>query len=340
MTILKNPLFIATLGGIAVGTAIAIHLVVSENEALLSPPSPIAAAIDTSSTFSTSSEQETTSGSSPKTDGMVADTGVPTFDVVRVTPEGSTVIAGRAPAGQIVDIFDGATSLGMVRADDNGEWVFVPPAPLEPGNRELSLKTVDANGAVTQSDQVVMIVVPERGSEQETLAVVSTKSGEAASEVLQKPSGSARLALSIEALDYDDQGELRMSGIAAPDALVNIYLDNTYIGTAQANASGSWNLIPETRVQTGLYELRADQVDGQGKVIERTSMPFVRDEPDLSLDPGSTYVVQPGNSLWRLARRTYGDGLEFTIIFEANMDQIGDPNLIYPGQIFTLPQDQ
>jgi nucleoid-associated protein YgaU len=48
-------------------------------------------------------------------------------------------------------------------------------------------------------------------------------------------------------------------------------------------------------------------------------------------------IVQPGNSLWRLARRTYGNGLMFTVIYEANKGQITDPNLIYPGQIFELP---
>ena len=51
-------------------------------------------------------------------------------------------------------------------------------------------------------------------------------------------------------------------------------------------------------------------------------------------------VVQPGNSLWRIARGTYGSGLQYTVIYEANKDQIRDPDLIYPGQIFTLPKER
>ena len=54
--------------------------------------------------------------------------------------------------------------------------------------------------------------------------------------------------------------------------------------------------------------------------------------------PGSFLVVQPGNSLWRLARRTYGSGFSYTVIFDANKDQIGDPDLIFPGQVFALPK--
>ena len=48
-------------------------------------------------------------------------------------------------------------------------------------------------------------------------------------------------------------------------------------------------------------------------------------------------VVQPGNSLWRIARRVYGEGLRYTIIYEANRGQIRDPDLIYPGQVFSVP---
>uniref|UniRef100_UPI0039B8B640 LysM peptidoglycan-binding domain-containing protein n=2 Tax=Albidovulum sp. TaxID=1872424 RepID=UPI0039B8B640 len=48
-------------------------------------------------------------------------------------------------------------------------------------------------------------------------------------------------------------------------------------------------------------------------------------------------TVQPGFSLWRIARENYGEGLLYVKVFEANRDQIRDPDLIYPGQIFTVP---
>jgi nucleoid-associated protein YgaU len=48
-------------------------------------------------------------------------------------------------------------------------------------------------------------------------------------------------------------------------------------------------------------------------------------------------VIQPGDNLWRIARGTYGRGVQYVVIYRANQDRIRDPNLIYPGQIFTLP---
>ena len=52
----------------------------------------------------------------------------------------------------------------------------------------------------------------------------------------------------------------------------------------------------------------------------------------------SFVIVQPGNSLWRIARRSYGKGVKYTIIYKANLHQINDPDLIFPGQIFEVPK--
>ena len=49
-------------------------------------------------------------------------------------------------------------------------------------------------------------------------------------------------------------------------------------------------------------------------------------------------LVQPGNSLWRISRRFYGEGILYTLIFKANQNKIDNPDLIYPGQIFEVPK--
>lgn len=48
-------------------------------------------------------------------------------------------------------------------------------------------------------------------------------------------------------------------------------------------------------------------------------------------------VIQPGNNLWQISRVIYGQGIQYTVIYEANKDQIRDPDLIYPGQILDTP---
>jgi len=360
MPFFKNPLFLAILGGVAVGSAIALNLVLWTDDPIEPRPLPTVEALSGSAADEpseaavpetspepepTPTQQTTRIEESAVTVGAAsepAETSVPailpTFDVVRVTPEGNAVIAGRATPGIMVEILDGDRVIGSVKADDRGEWVFVPTDALLAGNRQLSLRSIDADGKVIESDQIVMVVVPESGANDEALAVATSKQGDQPSQVLQKPGTSSPAVLAIDAVDYDDTGEFRLSGRASPGALINIYLDNTYIGTAQADADGRWSLIPETRVKSGQYRLRADQVDSKGSVQERISMPFVRDEMAPKLAAGTFYVVQPGNSLWRIARQTYGEGLSYTVIYKANKDQIGDPDLIFPGQIIALPE--
>ena len=48
-------------------------------------------------------------------------------------------------------------------------------------------------------------------------------------------------------------------------------------------------------------------------------------------------TVQPGNTLWAIARERYGEGIMYVMVFEANRDRIRNPDLIYPGQVFVLP---
>ncbi len=48
-------------------------------------------------------------------------------------------------------------------------------------------------------------------------------------------------------------------------------------------------------------------------------------------------VIQPGNNLWRISQVIYGEGVQYTVIYQANKEQIRSPDLIYPGQIFATP---
>ncbi|OAF06856.1 LysM peptidoglycan-binding domain-containing protein [Bradyrhizobium neotropicale] len=55
-------------------------------------------------------------------------------------------------------------------------------------------------------------------------------------------------------------------------------------------------------------------------------------------EPGTSRVISRGDSLWAISRLAYGDGSRYALIFNANRGKIHNPNLIYPGQTFVLPQ--
>ena len=65
-----------------------------------------------------------------------------------------------------------------------------------------------------------------------------------------------------------------------------------------------------------------------------------RAEASVTVPELATAIVERGDSLWRISRQVYGRGIRYTEIFEANQDQIRNPDLIFPGQVFVLPPDQ
>lgn len=50
-----------------------------------------------------------------------------------------------------------------------------------------------------------------------------------------------------------------------------------------------------------------------------------------------TYTVVRGDTLWGIAKKFYGNGAQWPMIFGANKGQIANPNLIFPGQVFVIP---
>ena len=148
--------------------------------------------------------------------------------------------------------------------------------------------------------------------------------------------------LSIAAISYSDDGDVQISGFS-PAGFLRVYLNNVQIAVLEVPMPGEWQ-AELVDVAPGIYTLRVDQVDEQGEVVQRVETPFKREEPAKVVEAAQSRkplvlveVVQPGSTLWAISRETYGSGVLYVNIFEANKDQIRSPHLIYPGQIFELP---
>ena len=347
---MTKPSLLAIIGGVVVVAAIILNILlenVEEEELIVRHPPPITAPKSPSGQDKIAGKKSLALNPSNTPKKQVYE---PSFDTIRVNRDGDAVIVGRAAPWAKVEILDNEKQIGEVQADKRGEWVFVPSSPIPPGTRQFSLKMMDSDGKQVSSKDPVIMIIPEKGKDiagrltQDATQplVIKVPTGDTGSvEVLQKTIpplvGESAIEFFVDAIDYNALGKLSISGRALQQALVQIYLNNKFIGRTYANDRGIWKLAPRDAVKAGVYTLRADHIDTTGKVLARREVIFARSVPLTRVKPGSLVVVEPGNSLWRIARRTYGSGFQYTVIYEANKEQIIDEDLIFPGQVFSLP---
>ena len=183
---------------------------------------------------------------------------------------------------------------------------------------------------------------------QESTAPTIIAADESGVRVVQSQSDDAVTVanVTLDTISYDPSGAVILSGRAGGEGLVQIYLNNTSIASADI-AEGRWSAtLPN--VAAGVYTLRVDHIGPDGKVVSRVESPFKREAPERIAEALSEETsnpdfkvamktVQQGHTLWAIAKERYGDGILYVEVFDANRDKIRDPDLIYPGQIFVLP---
>ncbi|MBO0661649.1 LysM peptidoglycan-binding domain-containing protein [Jiella sp. MQZ9-1] len=395
--------------------------------------------------------------------------GTPRFDVLRVEPDGSTLVAGRSAPGSTVTLRDGDKTLGSDKADSAGDFVIVLDKPLEPGDHAIKIQA-DKDNTAKVSKETAVVSVPKDGKGDELLAMIE-KPGEAsrlidlpksetasasgdnakpdqaagapaAAESATPPAVTAKAEpkagagqpgavdqnnpLHVEAVEIDE-GKIFVAGTAKPGARFRLYIDNKPFAEGQADGKGRFVVSTKHDLGVGQHMIRIDELNGSGDVVARVEVPFFRPEgrslaavaenadgaapaappsastgeamsdtgpqsepkvgaapaeasgaqpaetgagstpsagvsvaqPSTEAAPGdktdrfpvrrqaaltasksSRVIIRKGDSLWRISRDTYGEGSRYTVIYLANGDQIRNPNLIYPGQVFRMPDEQ
>lgn len=336
----------------------------------------------------------------------------PAFDIVRVEDSGNLIIAGIAPAGWKVRVRTQDRIIGETEADFDGSWILVPETPLPPGDYSLRLSAIAPDGMRNKkaSDRVIVSLAEDQApavvalsqEDKPTRLLQSGETTDTTELALQKRDEPAQNdhAVRFSSVDYEDKdksGTLYATGSAAPGARLALYIDNRFVGSTKADASGVWEFSIAEVFEDGEHLLRADAVRlDDGEVLSRAEVRFdssgvavadvrasetrasltaseeqvsdaLRDQSrtdarenervarqietasDDQTRPGAplrgnttsrdtTVIVRRGDTLWHIAEQYYGRGVRYTQIFQTNRDQIRNPDLIYPGQRFELPQ--
>ena len=243
---------------------------------------------------------------------------------------------------------DGASANDSASASESASAIIT--ASSGSSNDEVKLKPTSS----TSSSELDSKLSDDSETTDVSIAIVSSKEIRVISPALQNNAPKV-LDVIIDAISYDEEGEVLLTGRGIEDQHIRIYVDNKPIKTSSIKADGTWSLDLE-EIDAGVYILRIDQLDSDGVVTSRTETPFQKETSDVAKKMAalqnnnnkesspnvgiglSTVIIQPGYTLWAVAKKTYGLGMQYVRIYHANKDQIRDPDLIYPGQIFKLPE--
>jgi nucleoid-associated protein YgaU len=302
--------------------------------------------------------------------------GVPEFDIVRIEPTGEAVIAGRAAPGTIVELLRDGEPHDRAVVDQSGQFAMIP-RPLPPGTYGLTLRSRQPDGKeVTSSQSVAVMLEPTNDRPTVALMTpdkptrVLSKPSEPASvadtavvEAVDiepggklhvsgraRPGAAVRLYLNdsfVASVTAGADGHLAVTineGVAPGNYRIRLDELASNSGAVRTRAEAPFN-VPDTTTtasmpaQTAMAKPPAAATAQQPRLAaaDNTFVPD-KDTPSAVVVPKiTTATVVRGDSLWRLSRRALGGGERYAVIYQANREQIRNPNLIYPGQVLVLP---
>ena len=246
-----------------------------------------------------------------------------TIDTISYSSNGDVILGGRGQAGNFVRIYLDNQSIATSKISENGYW-SLELSDIAPGIYTLRVDELNATGDVVSraetpfkreaAEELAELMAPETEPEEPSVEVPSQNVAEAPSAQADAPPADAPETAADTGSD------------TAPE-------------TGSDTASDTSVTQVEVTVQAEVAELNPqDEQNSDGETVATEAQPA--DTASVLRTPSQKFrvrTVQPGSTLWAIAKESYGAGIEYFKVFEANKERIRDPDLIYPGQVFEIP---
>ncbi len=258
-----------------------------------------------------------------------------TFDIVRISKNGDVVMAGKSEPNETIELLDGEEIIAEVSSDENGEWIWVSGFPIKSGIKKFKLQYKNNVNTSSLSDQTVIVLVDNDENIIPKVARVLNSDVESIDILnLEKINDS----ITLDVLSYSPPGLVIISGRTIPNTEIEIFKSAESFGKTKSNENGIWKFVikkndysnQEISIKAKINDETLILTYNENEIQKRfkkTNFEFYDDR----------IIVQKGNSLWSIARKTLGGGLFYTEIYKNNLGKIKNPNLIYPGQVFNIP---
>ncbi len=189
---------------------------------------------------------------------------VPSFDLLRVEKDGSTVIAGKGTPGGRLDILDDDKSIASSVIGPSGDFAAVLDNPLAPGDHQITLKVTRKDGQVLISEEVATVSVPKEASG-ELLAMV-TKPGQASRIITAPVAKNVAVAGKVETKATPPDAIPEWPGLPAgaknlAGSPPSVGSQSLAVKTTEPGAASPVPQVPqETQVHVSAIEIEGDHI--------------------------------------------------------------------------------
>ena len=154
-----------------------------------------------------------------------------------------------------------------------------------------------------------------------------------------KPQAKSQIAaLAPSAIIWRDASRILISGTSRGGVRVTVNDAKGQFGEALVLADGAWQVAGSLDMDIAVNHLRFALFDEANHIIARYDLPVKARDLAKGQDGSPLVVVNKGDMLWRIAYHQLGEGVKYVDIVRRNQQDINDPDLIYPKQIFAVPQ--
>ena len=274
------------------------------------------------------------------------------LEVVRVRPDGSLVIAGKGLPNSKIEIISNSEVIAITTSDKIGDFVAVPEKQLKGGEYFLSFRQTTQDNKIVIAKKSVAINVTGNDDDIPIVAIIDTQ-GKLDAKVIQAPGlekkeditkedektntkKTKKPNIKILALVHDSKvGQLVLSGIAYNGVQVNAGFSGKETSSTKI-INGEWTLSIPGKLIAGKQKVFAVLLGKNGKVLDKNSV-MISGKNIENADGKTLVIVQKGDALWNIAFQRLGLGNRYIDIVELNKDKIKNPDLIYPKQLFIIP---
>ena len=274
------------------------------------------------------------------------------LEVIRVRPDGSLVIAGKGLPNSKIEIISGSKVIAVTTSDKIGDFVAVPEKQLKGGEYLLSFRQTTQDGKVVIANKSVAINVTGAIKDIPIVAIVDSE-GKLGAKVIQAPGLNAKKEISKEketiikedkrdpyiailAITHDTKvGQIVLSGRAHNGAQINAGFSGKETSSTKI-VNDEWSVSIPGKLIAGKQKIFAVLLGKNGKVLSENSITI--SGKTIQNANGKTFVVvQKGDALWNIAYQRLGLGNRYIDIVNLNKNKIINPDLIFPKQLFIIP---